>query len=100
MEILGYLVGIGVLVCHILVCVKMIQSGQTALGVVCLILFLCCGIGFFVTIIYGWVKAKPWNITTLMIIYTILFVGYLGINGAQFNENKARFEKIFQKEGK
>jgi hypothetical protein len=93
MEILGYLVGIGVLVCHILICVKMIQSGQTGLGIVCLIVWLCCGIGFFITLIYGWVKAKPWNITTLMIVYTVLFIGNFAISGARYGEIKAQIEK-------
>ena len=100
MEILGYLVGIGVLVCHILICVKMIQAGQTGLGVACLIVWLCCGIGFFITLIYGWVKAKPWNITTLMIVYTAVLVGYFAIGGARYNENRAQIEKLFQKEAK
>ena len=93
MEILGYLIGIGVLVCHILVCVKMIQSGQTALGIVCLVLFCVCGIGIFVTLIYGWVKAKPLNITTLMIVYTVLFVANLGISGARYTDIRAQIEK-------
>jgi hypothetical protein len=100
MEILGYLIGIALLVCHILICVKMIQSGQTALGIVCLIVWLCACIGFLITLIYGWTKAKQWNITTLMIVYTVVFVGYIGFSGARYNETRAQIEKIFQKEGK
>jgi hypothetical protein len=99
LEILSYLIGVGVLVCHILICVKIIQAGQTALGVVLLILFCCFGIGFLITLIYGWMKAKDWKINPLMTIYTILFVAYLGLVGARFNEIKEQIQKAYQKQG-
>ena len=99
LEILGYLVGIGCLVCHILVIVKMFQAGQTGLGVACIILLFCCGIGLFITLIYGWMKAKDWNISTLMTIYTVLFIGNWALAGARFGEIRAQIEKQFQKQG-
>jgi hypothetical protein len=100
LAILSWLVGIGVVVCHILVIVKMFQAGQTGLGVVCIILFFCCGIGLLITLIYGWMKATDWNIKQLMIVYTILFVVDLAISGAQFNEIKAQVQQQLEKYNK
>jgi hypothetical protein len=42
---LQVLVGLASLVCFILVLIKMFQNGQTTLGVVCIVLVLCVGIG-------------------------------------------------------
>ena len=71
--ILGMVGGLICLVCHILVIVKMFQHGQTGLGIACIVLTLCCGIGVLFTLIYGWMKVTPWNIKNLMIVYSIGF---------------------------
>jgi hypothetical protein len=71
--ILGAVGGLICLVCHILVIVQMFQHNQTGLGVACIVLTLCCGLGLLFTFIYGWVKATPWRIQNLMIIFTVGF---------------------------
>ncbi len=76
------LLGIGSLVCFILVLVKMFQDNQTALAIVCIVL-TCCGIGPLVALVFGWINADKWNIKNIMMIWTGLFIGgiILGIIG-------------------
>jgi hypothetical protein len=66
--------GITSLVCHILIIVKMFQTGQTGLGIACIVLTLCLGIGYLITLVVGWMNASRWGINNLMLIYTIAFV--------------------------
>ena len=44
-----------------------------ALGITCLVLFLCCGLGGAIAFIYGWVQARSWNIVNLMTAWTVAF---------------------------
>jgi hypothetical protein len=60
-------------VCFVLVLIQMFQHGKTGLGIVCVVLFLCCGLGGLITFVYGWMQAKPWNMTNLMTIWTVAF---------------------------
>jgi hypothetical protein len=90
MEILGsvllFAAAIASLVCCIMVWVKMFQHGQTTLGIVFIVLTLCCGIGGLITFIYGWVKAGQWGITNIMLIWTVcIIIGIVGniLNPAQ-----------------
>lgn len=68
--VLQTLGGIVQLVCFILVLMQMFQHGQTGLAIACIVLVFCC-IGGLVTYIYGWVKAGEWNLTTVMLIWTV-----------------------------
>lgn len=70
---LSIIVGIGSLVCFIMVIVKMFQNGQTGLGVACLILILC-GIGPLIAFVFGWIKSGEWNIKNLMLAWTACIV--------------------------
>jgi hypothetical protein len=49
MQVLGLLLqvvgGITSLVCFVMVLVKMFQNGKTGLGIACIVLVFCCGIG-------------------------------------------------------
>jgi hypothetical protein len=72
-QILNGVGGLIALVCHIIVIVKMFQTGQTGLGIVAIVL-TCCGIGILLTLIYGWVKVKEWNVQPLMIAFTVGFI--------------------------
>jgi hypothetical protein len=96
MELLGsalaFFGGLVALVCHILIIVKMFQTGRTGLGIVTIILTCCTGIGLFITLIYGWVKASDWRIQNLMLAYTVGFI--LSIAGNAMNP--AHFERIRQ----
>lgn len=94
-QILGGIAGIVGLICYILVIVKMFQAGQTGLAIVCLVL-LCCGIGYLIAFIYGWIKAGEWGITNIMIIWSVCWV--IGIiagvmNPAQFTQYQTQFGK-------
>jgi hypothetical protein len=60
-------------VCFILVLIQMFQRGATGMGIACLALCLCCGLGGVITFIYGWVKARDWNIVNLMTVWTVAF---------------------------
>jgi hypothetical protein len=58
LQILGGITGIIGLVCYILVLIQMFQHGKTGLGIACIVLFFCCGLGYLIAFIYGWVNAK------------------------------------------
>src|SRR5262245_29099596 len=73
LQVLQGVVGLGVVVCHIMVIVKMFQNGKSVLGIITAIT-TCCGIGGVISLIYGWIKAKEWNINTLMMIFTVLWI--------------------------
>jgi len=64
---LYYLVSLAILVCFILVLIKLFKKEGVGLG----ILGIICGL---YTFIWGWINHKKQNITTVMIIWTILFV--------------------------
>ena len=66
--------GIVSFVCFVLVLVQMFQRGKTGLAVGFIVLTLCCGIGGLITFIYGWVKAREWNMTNVMTVWTVAFV--------------------------
>lgn len=69
-QIVQVLLGIISLVCYILVLVKMFQNGQTGLGVACIVLLFCAGIGALIAFIVGWINAARWGITNIMILWT------------------------------
>ena len=72
----GVVVGLASLVsliCFILVLIQMFQRGQTGMGIACVALSLCCGLGGLITFVYGWVKARDWNMVNLMTIWTVAF---------------------------
>ena len=72
--ILQLIVGIGSLICFILVLVQMFQHGETGLGVLCIVLVFLCGIGGLVAFIVGWLRANRWAINNLMVAWTVLCV--------------------------
>jgi biotin transporter BioY len=71
--IIGSITGIVGLVCWILVLIKMFQAGQTGLAIVSIVTF-CCVIGYLIPFIYGWMKAKEWSITNIMVVWSICIV--------------------------
>jgi len=78
-QVLQALVGIGGLVCFILVIVKMFQVGEQTMAIVCLVLILCC-VGGLVAFVYGWINAKKWDITNIMWIWTGLIIAGIVLN--------------------
>ena len=73
---LNAIVSIGSLVCFIMVLIKMFQSGQTGLGIACIVLVFCV-VGGLIAFIYGWMKADEWKIKNVMIAWSVCLV--LGI---------------------
>jgi hypothetical protein len=66
--------GLVSLICFILVLIQMFQRGAVALGVTCIVLTFCCGVGPIIAFVFGWVKARQWNITNLMMVWTVASV--------------------------
>ena len=78
--ILNAVVGIGCLVCYIIVLIKLFQENGILHG----ILGLICGL---YTFIWGWINAGRLNIRNIMMIWTLLIVVglVLGAFGGGFN---------------
>ena len=74
----GAIFSLVALVCGVMVCVKMFQKDQTALGVISLILMFCTGIGYLIILVFGWMKSTEWNMKGLMTAYTVsMLVGFV-----------------------
>jgi uncharacterized YccA/Bax inhibitor family protein len=58
------------LICFILVLIQMFQRGQTGLAIACIVLFFCALLGMLIAFVYGWMKAREWNIQNIMMIWT------------------------------
>ncbi len=65
---------IGNLVCFILVLIKMFQSGETAMGIVCIVTIFC-GLGGLIAFILGWINVAKWRIQQVMMIWTGCVIG-------------------------
>ncbi|MCU1268508.1 MAG: hypothetical protein JWM21_4826 [Acidobacteria bacterium] len=66
--ILGILVGIGCLICWIIVLIKQFQDAGAVHGIIGII---TCGIWTF---IWGWMNATRLNIKTIMMVWTLLII--------------------------
>lgn len=74
MQIIGMLVGLGYLVCLIMVLIKQFQNGGAVHGIIGII---TCGIWTF---IWGWMNASRLNIKNIMMIWTLLLIVCIAIN--------------------
>ncbi len=72
MQILGYVVDLGCLVCLILVVIKMYQSE----GALKAVLGFICGIYAF---IWGWMNAGKQGLKNVMIAWTVLILAAIGV---------------------
>jgi hypothetical protein len=77
--LVALVVGIGSLVCFVMVVVQMFKHDQTGLGVAC-ILLIFCGIGGLIAFIYGWIKNKEWGLQKIMLIWTACIIVGLLVN--------------------
>ena len=64
------LVGLGSLICFILVIVSFFQKGEQKLGIICLVLILACGLGGLVAFVTGWMNASKLGIQQIMMAWT------------------------------
>jgi hypothetical protein len=72
--VLGGFVGLGWLICFIIVLIKQFQEGGLLHGIVGLV---TCGIW---TLIWGWINSGKFNIRNLMLIWTLLWVLSIVVN--------------------
>ena len=74
MAALGMVLSLGCLICLVIVLIKLFQNEGVLKG----ILGLICGL---YTFIWGWMNATKLNIKNIMIIWTILLILTIVING-------------------
>jgi hypothetical protein len=85
------------LICFILVIIQMFQRGATGVAILCIVLFLCCGLGWLIAFIYGWMRAREWNINGIMTVWTVaLVIDILGVavNPAPFRQAQEMFRNV------
>ncbi len=83
LSMLGSIAGLISLVCFIIVLIKMFQNGQTGLGVLCIVLGLCLGIGAIIACVLAWQNAARWRLTqNFLMLFTISLVAYYVLVGA------------------
>ena len=68
------ILGVGSLICFILVLIQMFQHDQTGLGVACIVLAFCTGLGALIAFIYGWGKAREWDLQNVMMAWSGIVV--------------------------
>ena len=81
---LGSIAGLVSLVCFIMIVIQMFQHNMTGLGIVCIVLFLCIGVGGIIALVVGWQNADRWGIRQLMMVYTISFIAAVILSGASY----------------
>jgi hypothetical protein len=75
MQIIGLLLGLGCLICGIIVLIKLFQEKGILHG----ILGFICGL---YTFIWGWMNATRLGIKNIMIIWTLLLLLFIVVNVA------------------
>ena len=76
--LLGLLLWLGCIICFIIVLIKMFQTAGVLHG----ILGLICGLYAF---IWGWMNATKLNIRNIMLIWSLLIILSIIVNGAAGN---------------
>ena len=75
LNVLGSIAGLISFVCFILVLIKMFQAGQTGMGVLCIVLFFCIGIGEIIACVLAWQNAGRWGLTrNFLMLFTVCLV--------------------------
>ncbi|MBL8825742.1 MAG: hypothetical protein JNM18_02065 [Planctomycetaceae bacterium] len=101
LQLVQVVIGIGSLVCFVMVLIQMFQRGQTGVGIASIVLSLC-GIGPLIALVYGWIKASEWGIQKLMLVWTGLIVigmvvaGFAVVVGGAAIMNDPEFQKQLQ----
>jgi hypothetical protein len=74
-------------ICFILVVIKMFQRGAVGMAIACVVLSMCCGLGGLVAFVYGWTKARQWDMSNLMTVWSVavaINVVVAGVNPAPY----------------
>ncbi|HEV3005922.1 MAG TPA: hypothetical protein VGX78_15755 [Pirellulales bacterium] len=98
-------VGVGSLVCFILVLIQMFKRGEQTLGIVCIVLAICTGIGALIAFVYGWVKASEWGLRNVMLAWTacmvanfvlvIIYVAFIAaVVGPQIQQQQQQLQQM------
>jgi hypothetical protein len=67
---LSAVVGIVSLCCFLYVIYQMFNNAETVIGIVCLVGICVLGLGGIVAFIYGWIKAREWDMVPVMAIWS------------------------------
>ncbi len=66
--------GLAGLVFFVMVVAQMFKRDESTMGIVCIVLTFCTGLGPIIAFIYGWTKAAEWDMKNIMKYWTIAFV--------------------------
>ena len=72
--LLAIVCGIASLVFFIMVVIQMFKRDQSTLGIVCIVLTFCTGVGPLIAFVFGWMKATEWDLKKTMTYWTVAFV--------------------------
>jgi hypothetical protein len=64
------IIGLISLACFIMIIIKMFQSGDTGLGIGCLVGIIVCGLGVLLAFIMGWVNVRKYGANNIMMLWT------------------------------
>ena len=67
---LNYAVAIVSLLCYFYVLYQMYDNAETVIAIVCLVGMCVLGLGGIVAFVYGWIKARDWEIVPVMAIWS------------------------------
>jgi hypothetical protein len=69
------ILGLIMLVCLVMVVVKMFQTGDSTMGIICLVLLIVCGTGVLLTFVMGWIRAPQYGTRKIMYLWTGCILG-------------------------
>jgi len=69
--------------CYFFVIYQMFDKAETVMGIVCLVGICVLGLGGLVAFVYGWIKAREWEIVPVMGIWSAAIVTNIAIAVAQ-----------------
>ena len=80
LQLLLLICGLGSLVCFIIVLMQFFQNDQSGLGIACIVLFFCGGIGVLIAFVFGWINHGTWGIKNVMLAWTGCIVAAIILN--------------------
>jgi hypothetical protein len=91
------------LVCFVMVLIQMFNRGEQTMGIVCIVLAFCSGIGTLIAFVYGWIKASEWGLKKVMLAWTgcmaasfLLAIVYFVAIAAMISQDPALRQQIQQ----
>jgi hypothetical protein len=65
--------------------IKMFQSGDSTMGIVCIVLTLCTGLGPLIALILSWVKSAQYGLSRgFLMLWTAMVIGSFVLVGAGY----------------